>query len=244
MNRRTTITVFYIGVAIICAAILAIVNLVIVPRFEAKRPDMAEFVNAGRQETTEWFPIQKDLVATNQDGETVKLSDLRGKVVVLAQFFAVCPHCAVRNGAEMRAIYDEFGDNPDFHIVCITVDPDEDDIEKLSTYAKALGAETKNWWFLNAGDEMATHTYLEEELKFFAIRERGDPLEIEEHGRFSHDLGLLLIDRDFQVIGKFPLAESRLETARERDPELYDTLKKNLFGRIKSELDQDPETDI
>ena len=95
-------------------------------------------MNVGKQVEQEWYPIEKDLVATNQAGEKVKLSDLRGKVWVVAEFFAVCPHCAVRNGTELRAIYDKFKDHPDFHIVCISVDPKEDNIEKLKDYAKKV----------------------------------------------------------------------------------------------------------
>ena len=43
---------------------------------------------------------------------------------------------------------------------------DNDKQEQLADYAKALSADSRNWWFLNAGDTKATHTYLEKELKF------------------------------------------------------------------------------
>jgi protein SCO1 len=75
-------------------------------------------------------------------------------------------------------------------------------------------------------------------LKFFGIRERGDPLEIEAQGRFSHDLGFLLVDREFRVIGKWPLAEARSEQAVELDPDLYDRLKQDMHARIRKELDE------
>ncbi|MBC7978942.1 MAG: hypothetical protein H7Y36_00085, partial [Armatimonadetes bacterium] len=112
MNKKNTIILFYIGVAMICAAILSVVNFVIVPRIRAKAAESPEFVNVGQDEPKQWFPIGRDLSASNQAGANVKLSDLRGKVWVVAEFFAVCPHCAVRNGAELRAIYDEFKGDP------------------------------------------------------------------------------------------------------------------------------------
>ena len=161
MSKKTTLILFYAGVALVCVAILALVNLLILPSLKIKGAETEAFVDVGQQRQAEWFPIEKDLVATNQAGDTVKLSDLRGKVWVVAEFFAVCPHCAVRNGKELREIYDEFKDYPDFHIVCISVDPKQDDAEKLKEYAAALGADSKNWWFLNAGDEKASHEYLE-----------------------------------------------------------------------------------
>jgi protein SCO1/2 len=236
MTRKTTIALFYTGVAAICIGILSIAMWL--------RPGLTSnyqapsVVNTGKDTPAEWFEISKDLAATNQANQAVKLSDLRGKVWVVAEFFAICPHCAVRNGEELRKIYDEFKDHPDFQIVCITVDPENDQQEKLADYAKALGAETKNWWFLNAGDTKATHTYLEQELKFFGIRERTDPLDIEANGKYAHDLGFLLVDRDFRVVGKWPLADARSEEAKKRDPGLYQKLKDELFNRIRTELEK------
>ncbi len=235
MKRTTTITLFYSGIALLCFVILGIAFSL---RSRLPEPEMPAIVNAGRSQTGEWFKIGKDLEAVNQNGEKVKLSDLRGKVWIVAEFFAVCPHCAVRNGRELREIYDKFRSHPDFHAVCITVDPDQDDGEKLADYAKALGAEASDWWFLNAGDMKATHTYLENELKFFGIRERTDPADIEANGRFAHDLGILLVDREWNVIGKWPLADARSEEARQREPGLYERLKKELYERIETELEK------
>ncbi|WP_411825324.1 SCO family protein [Luteolibacter sp. AS25] len=236
MSKKTTIALFYIGVAVVCAAILAVVNFLIVPNLKAKGQDALMFENVGHETEETWFPIGKDLAATTQTGEAVKLSDLRGKVWVVAEFFAICPHCAVRNGAELRTIYDEFKDHPDFQMVCISVDPETDDSEKLNDYATALSADSEDWWFLNAGDEKTTHEYLEGTLKFFGIRERSDPEEIEANGRFQHDMGLIVVDRDFNVIGKWPLADARSEQGRELNPKLYETLKAEMFEKIRAEL--------
>ncbi|BCX49178.1 hypothetical protein HAHE_30860 [Haloferula helveola] len=196
--------------------------------------------DAGVGHVDEFFPIEEDLDLVKQDGTEVKLSDLKGKVTVLAQFFAVCPKCAVRNGSELAEIYKTFGDDPDFRIVCITVDPDEDDQEKLSDYAETLGADPENWWFASAGDRDETHRYLEEELKFFKIRERRDPIDIASNGRYAHDLGFLLIDHDLNVVGKWPLADADTDEARERDPGQYDREKKSMYDRIRKELSENP----
>jgi cytochrome oxidase Cu insertion factor (SCO1/SenC/PrrC family) len=240
MTKKTTLIIFYSCVAIICATILCVVNFIIVPSIQAEKNKGSKFVNVSGKAEEKWVVIDKDLSATNQAGEKVKLSDLRGKVWVVAEFFAVCPHCAVRNGTELRALYDVFKDHPDFQIVCISVDPKEDNTEKLSDYGQALGADVKNWWFLNAGDELHTHEYLEKTLKFFGIRERSDPAEIEASGRFQHDMGLMLVDRDFTIIGKWPLADARSEEGKKNYPELYDKLKKEMFDKISKELAKSP----
>lgn len=235
MTKKTTLILFYSGVALVCAAILALVNLVILPGLKSKGAETNAFANVGQQREEEWFAIEKDLVATNQAGETVKLSDLRGKVWVVAEFFAVCPHCAVRNGKELREIYDQFKDHPDFHIVCVSVDPKADDVGKLKDYAEALGADSKNWWFLNAGDEKATHEYLEKTLKFLGVRERTDPAQIEAEGRFQHDMGLLAVSRDFSTFGKWDLAFQRSERGSE---EGYKSVKAAMTERIRAELEK------
>lgn len=235
MTKTETLTLFYAGVALVCAAILALVNFLILPGLKTKGAETIDFANVGQQRQEAWFPIGKDLVATNQAGETVKLSDLRGKVWVVAEFFAVCPHCAVRNGKELREIYDAFKDHPDFHIVCISVDPQQDDVEKLKDYAEALGADSKNWWFLNAGDEKATHEYLEKTLKFQGVRERTDPAQIEANGRFEHDMGLLAVSRDFSTFGKWDLAFQRSELGT---PEGYKSVKSAMMTRLREELDK------
>jgi len=235
MSKKTTLILFYAGVALVCVAILALVNLVILPSLKIKGAETEAFVDVGQQRQAEWFPIEKDLVATNQAGDTVKLSDLRGKVWVVAEFFAVCPHCAVRNGKELREIYDKFKDHPDFHIVCISVDPQQDDAEKLKEYAAALGADSKNWWFLNAGDEKASHEYLEKTMKFLGVRERTDAAQIEANGRFQHDMGLLAVTRDFSTFGKWDLAFQRSELGT---PEGYKSVKAAMMKRLRDELDK------
>lgn len=237
MTRKTTIVLFYTGVAIVS---IAVVSLAFFIRSRMPRPELPPIVNTGKQTPERWFEIARDLDAVNQEGRHVRLSDLKGKVWVAAEFFAICPHCAVRNGEELHKIYQEFGAHPDFHITCISVDPENDKQEKLADYAKALNADPRNWWFLNAGDTKATHAYLENELKFFGVRERTDPVDIETNGRYAHDLGFLLVDREFRVIGKWPLADARSERARAEDPKLYDQLKKEMFDRIRLELDRKP----
>lgn len=245
MNRKTTIALFYTGVALVSTVILGLA-FVVNSRIQRQKPDAAQQTgpkvsNVGKERPEEWFNINFDLEAVNQVGDEVKLSDLRGKVFLIAQFFAVCPHCAVRNGEELHQLRETFGEHPDFHIVCISVDPESDDQERLQSYAEALGASPENWWFLNAGSMKDTHEYLENELKFFAVRERTDPVDIETNGRFAHDLGFLLVNRDFKVIGKWPLADAREQARSESpgpfDPDMYQRLKDDLYRTIREQLE-------
>ena len=240
MTRTTTIALFYSGVAVICVGIVATSMYLRKGLFDPYQVPLV--IDTGKETAPNWFPIDKDLTGINQDNKPVKLSDLRGKVWLVAEFFAVCPKCAVRNGTELRMIYDEFKANPDFHITCVSIDPENDNVEKLGDYGKALGADSKNWWFFNAGDAKTTHDYMEHTLKFMGIRSRVDPLDIEANGKYLHDMAFTLVDRDFNVIGKWNLVGSKSEEGQATIPGLYQKDKDALFSRIRLELAKNKST--
>lgn len=228
MNRTTKIVGIYALTAVACVAILWTAFWVRDGLIEREKPFV---VNAGAEPVSTLFPIERDFEAINQAGEKVKLSDLKGKVFVVAEFFAVCPHCAVRNGQELRGLLDEFGQDGRFHLACISIDPETDNVDRLKDYAAALNADAKQWWFLTNGNNAAAHEYMEGTMKFFKIKQRIDPADIESNGRYAHDLGLALVNKNFEVVGKWPLAD-----ARKTDPALYETLKREMYEKIRAEL--------
>lgn len=228
MNRTAKIIAIYATTLVVSAAILWIALWVRDGLIEREKPFV---VNTGAETQQTMFPIASDLEATNQLGEVVKLSQLKGKVWVVAEFFAVCPHCALRNGQELREILNEFASQQDFHLTCISIDPETDHVDKLKDYASALNANPKNWWFLTTGDNAKAHDYMEGTLKFFKIKQRSDPADIESNGKYAHDLGLALVNKNFEVVGKWPLAD-----ARKTDPVLYESLKKDMYEKIRREL--------
>ena len=228
MNRTTKIVGIYALTAVACVAILWTAFWVRDGLIEREKPFV---VNAGAEAVSSLFPIGRDFEATNQAGQKVKLSDLKGKVFVIAEFFAVCPHCAVRNGQELRGLLEEFGADANFHLACISIDPETDNVDRLKDYAAALNADAKQWWFLTNGNNAAAHEYMEGTMKFFKIKQRIDPADIESNGRYAHDLGLALVNKNFEVVGKWPLAD-----ARKTDPALYETLKREMYEKIRAEL--------
>jgi protein SCO1/2 len=235
MTDRGKIGMIYGGVAVLSALIIGVAVYLGKQVPEQPQPD---FSNVVAEKEPTLFQIQNDFTGVNQAGEQVKLSDLKGKVWVVSEFFAVCPHCAARNGVELKGIYEQFKDHPDFQMVCVSVDPETDTHDKLEAYGKALGADPKNWWFLTHPNVQETHDYLEKELKFFKIRERTDQADRESNGRYAHDMGITLVDREWNVLGKWPLYDAKSEEGRRRDPHLYEKLKKELETRIHEELDK------
>lgn len=228
MNSKLKIVGIYALTAIVSVLILWIAFWVRDGLIEREKPMI---VNGGADKQEILFAIEKDLEATNQAGELVKLSSLKGKVWVVGEFFAICPHCAMRNGQELRGLIDEFGKEPAFHLTCISIDPETDNVEKLKDYASALNADPSNWWFLTTGNTQTAHEYMEGTMKFFKVKLRTDPLDIESNGKYMHDLGLAVVNKNFEVVGKWPLAE-----ARKQNPALYETMKQEMYETIRREL--------
>lgn len=186
--------------------------------------------NVGREEKKEMIRLESDLVATNQAGEEVKLSQLKDKVWIVAQFFAACPNCAARNGDHLVKFYEAYKDNPDFHVVCVSIDPELDDVERLQLYAKNLNADTANWWFLT-GPREELHSYMEKEMKFLAIRERTNEADIEREGRWAHDMGVAVFGK-----GMVMMEKKDLFFAREQSEDMYDHFEELLTGAIEKAL--------
>ncbi len=232
MNQKTKIVLIYFAMACACVLILSVSFWMRAGLIEREKPVVK---NSGAEKVDEFFPITADFSAINQKGESVKLSDLKGKVWVVCEFFAVCPHCAMRNGAELRELIETFGSDPNFHLVCISIDPEQDNQEKIAEYASCLNAEHKNWWFLSNGNAASTHEFMEKTMKFFSVKLRTDPADIESNGKYAHDLGLALVNEDFTFIKKWPLAESR-----ELGPAQYQAVKKEMYDRIRAELASKP----
>ncbi len=85
---------------------------------------------------------------TNQDGNTVTLKDVAGKVYVAEFFFTTCPGICPDMNNHMRLVYDEFKDENDFRILAHTSDPDNDTPAQLKYYADSMKVNTAKWIFL------------------------------------------------------------------------------------------------
>ena len=117
MNDKLKIAAIYGSVVLVAVIVIGTSMWIRNSRKEA-------FQSVGAERPEVLLTLEKDLVATNQDGKEVRLSDLKGKVWIGLEFFATCPACAKRNYTDLLKIYAEFKDDPNFHMVCISVDPE------------------------------------------------------------------------------------------------------------------------
>lgn len=83
-----------------------------------------------------------------QDGKQFTENDLEGKVAVIEYFFTTCRGICPRMNNNLRVVYDQFKNEPDFLIVSHTSDPEVDSPEKLKRYADSMQVDTNKWIFL------------------------------------------------------------------------------------------------
>jgi len=131
-----------------------------------------------------------DFTLTNQHGEPMRLSDLRGKPTLMSFGFTHCPDICPLTLNEFRQIQadlDEAGDDVNF--VFISVDGARDTPEVLASYFRVRGI-----------DDFVGLTGEEEELRRIGVDyglffEYGEP---DENGFYNvdHTAGALLLDAD------------------------------------------------
>ncbi|GHC45249.1 SCO family protein [Roseibacillus persicicus] len=232
MTDKTKIILMYAGTAVLAVALIGTFTWLRVAQENREKSAIEKrlAIDVGRAEKVEMARLEKDLTATNQAGEEVSISQLKDKVWVATQFFAECPNCAARNGDHLVDLYKKYQDNPDFQMVCVSVDPETDDVERLQEYAVNLGADISNWWFLT-GDRETLHHYMEEEMKFLSVRERTNEDDIAREGRFAHDMGVAVFGKGLVMREKKDLL-----WAREQSPELYEHFEQQLTSAIDKAL--------
>lgn len=85
---------------------------------------------------------------TNQDGKIISQKDVAGKVYVAEYFFTTCKGICPKMNNNMKEIYADFKDEPDFRILSHTVDPETDTVARMKWYADSMKADSKTWLFL------------------------------------------------------------------------------------------------
>ena len=95
--------------------------------------------------------VETDLPAwVDQNGVTRHLEELRGKVFVVSYLYTTCPQGCAGVAEEMDKLQKEFGSDPNFHLLSISLDAEHDRPEVLKAWLdqKKFGGE--NWWFLTS----------------------------------------------------------------------------------------------
>ncbi len=102
-----------------------------------------------------------DFILQDPDGDTVRLTDLRAKVVVLNFIYINCPDLCPRHSeriAEIQRMVAEAGLADRVEFVSITTDPERDTPAVMQGYGARHGLAPANWLFLTSGPEQPDAT--------------------------------------------------------------------------------------
>lgn len=132
--------------------------------------------------------LNENLGVIRQDGLATGFEPLDGKVWVAAAVCVNQPDSWKRSREVMQRLSKHYGNNPDFHLVCITVDPDKETPEMLAKAAQDLGAKLPQWWFVAAGREF-THKYLKDKFLLGSM-----PREVD--GKWEYNPKIIVVDRN------------------------------------------------
>jgi protein SCO1/2 len=84
----------------------------------------------------------------NQDGIAFTNADMQGKVCVVNYFFTNCKGICPRMNNNLKKVFEDFKDEPDFLIISHSCDPERDSVPKMKHYADSMKADTRRWVFL------------------------------------------------------------------------------------------------
>ena len=92
---------------------------------------------------------------TNQDGKTVTMVDLKGKVLVMVMIYTSCKSACPRLVADMRNIESRLAKNikKNVTLVLVSIDPTVDTPERLKTFSIENKMEGEQWVFLCSTEE-------------------------------------------------------------------------------------------
>lgn len=237
MSEKQKIVAIYSGVALICVALIAGFQWLGAQRRAAEK----EQAMRQRQESLvivqEIAPptlldkqITENLVGMNQDGTEVSLHDLKGKVVVFAQFYSRCHMCLSHNRKIMMELHDELKANPKVHFITVTVDPQFDTPEKLKSMAESWNADSATWWMLNVQDKDVLAKFCREQLWYVDFSDNKDATG--DADAINHDMGIAVIDGTGMLRSKLdlytPLSQDKMDEYKIKKAQLIDVIQTSL----------------
>lgn len=160
-------------------------------------------VNGKQQSDTTWHQVA-NISLVNQLGDTVRLNELRGKIVVADFFFTSCPSICPHLTLNMKALQDALKtkddtrkiDTPFIHFLSFSVDPEHDSVAALKKYADRFGVNHDMWWLLT-GPKKTIYDFALNEVKLPLV----DNQQVDSN--FIHTSKFVVIDKNGIVRGYY-----------------------------------------
>lgn len=144
-----------------------------------------------------------DFKLVNQSGETIRLSDFKGKIVVIDWIFTRCTDMCLTQTKRFKKLQDELKQKQLFEkdvvLVSISIDPKNDTPEVLESFAEKSGADNSGWHFLTG--DFRTVQKVMGDYSYYAAKRFPKPEVADRHNpdteyTFSHQERIYIIDQN------------------------------------------------
>lgn len=140
-----------------------------------------------------------DFSFTNQDGKTVTLANVDGKIRVVNYFFTTCKGICPRMNENMTKVYQAYRGNNEILILSHTVDPKKDTVGAMKAYSLHFDADPNQWMFLT-GDKKALYEMARDEYLVTAV---DDTATADINSDFIHSERFILVDKGGRIRGQY-----------------------------------------
>lgn len=198
MNQKSVLkSAIILGAIILIGSFIAYPLLQTTPKLKIYSPSDinpllvdAEMLNKAEEHTIADFKLY------NQDGNTIDINHLKGKIYVADFFFTTCGNMCPKMTFQMERLNEQFAQDDDFMLVSHSVTPEIDSIPVLKAYAIEHHAEAPKWHLLTGDKE---DIYKLARQSYFAVKDqwKGDL------GDFIHTENFVLVDKQGRIRGYY-----------------------------------------
>lgn len=156
----------------------------------------------------------KPFTFTTENGKPFTQKDMLGKVCVVNFFFTTCKGICPLMNRNIKTVYEQYKDQPDFMVVSHTCDPETDSAATLKKYAEKMQVNTKKWVFLTGRKDSL---YLQARNSYLLDDPKNNLKDIND--QFLHTQFIALVDKNGNVRGH-----------------IYDALKQDELKALSAEI--------
>jgi protein SCO1/2 len=178
---------------------------------------IASFINssARRSDLKEYGKIQP-FSLTNQLGETITLSNLKGQVWVADVIFTRCAGPCPKMTDQMAQIQQAFPAAANLRFVSLTTDPEHDTSSRLKDYSEKFSADPDRWHFLTGPKKELLANLAVGSLKLSAL-EKDKELQQDPNDLFIHSTVFVLVDKTGEIRGFYESLEEGFQEKIQAD---------------------------
>jgi protein SCO1 len=134
---------------------------------------------------------------TTQLGKQFTEQDHLGKVSVVEYFFTTCKGICPKMNVNMKKIYDEFKNEPNFQVIGITSMPETDTVGRIRRYSDSAGLDPKKWIILTGRKDSLYETA---RVSYMLDDPKNSVEKLED--QFIHTQFFALVDKNGNVRGQ------------------------------------------